>query len=242
MAGQSFVLEGPPGTGKSQTITNLLTRAIVEGKRVLFVAEKRAALDVVQKRLEEVGMGPFSLDLHDKGSKPAVVRAQIKHALELRLDSDAQQLDTASTDLASARRGLVRYASRLHEENGAQLSLYSARTKALTFDRDGEAIPLSTEFTASATGAVLDPVRAVLRELPEYTDRARPAPNHPWRFVISAAGPEALDQLTGTGRRLDAALDAIRAAEGLPAVVAAAKVPIRNPDFGRAARRPYCPG
>src|SRR4051794_34431440 len=58
-AGRTFVLEGPPGTGKSQTITNLLTRAVAEGKRVLFVAEKRAALDVVARRLDSVGMGMF---------------------------------------------------------------------------------------------------------------------------------------------------------------------------------------
>ena len=57
VAGRTFVLEGPPGTGKSQTITNLLARAIAEGKRVLFVAEKRAALDVVKSRLDAVGMG-----------------------------------------------------------------------------------------------------------------------------------------------------------------------------------------
>lgn len=225
VAGQTFVLEGPPGTGKSQTITNLLTRAIVEGKRVLFVAEKRAALDVVQKRLQEVGIGPFSLDLHDKGSKPAAVRAQIKQALELRLDSDAQQLDTASTDLASARRGLIRYASRLHEENGAQLSLYSARTKALTFDPDDTALPLSVEFTASANETVLEPVRAVLRELPEYTDRARPATTHPWRFVDSAASAGVEDQLIGAGQRIDAALDALRSVEGLPGVVSSATTP-----------------
>lgn len=225
VAGQTFVLEGPPGTGKSQTITNLLTRAIVEGKRVLFVAEKRAALDVVQQRLEEVGMGPFSLDLHDKGSKPAAVRAQIKQALELRLDSDAQQLDTASTDLASARRGLIRYASRLHEENGAQLSLYSARTKALTFDPDDSALPLSVEFTASANETILEPVRAVLRELPEYTDRARPATTHPWRFVDSAASAGVGDQLISAGQRVDAALDAVRSVEGLPDVVSSATTP-----------------
>src|SRR4051794_29389814 len=54
-AGRTFVLEGPPGTGKSQTITNLLTRAVADGKRVLFVAEKRAALDVVARRLDSVG-------------------------------------------------------------------------------------------------------------------------------------------------------------------------------------------
>ena len=74
-AGRTFVLEGPPGTGKSQTITNLLARAIADGRRVLFVAEKRAALDVVTRRLDAIGLGPFCLDLHDKSSKPTVVRA-----------------------------------------------------------------------------------------------------------------------------------------------------------------------
>lgn len=222
VAGQTFVLEGPPGTGKSQTITNLLTRAIVEGKRVLFVAEKRAALDVVQKRLEEVGMGPFSLDLHDKGSKPAMVRAQIKHALELSLSSDQQRLDTASTDLAAARRGLVRYASHLHEENGAQLSLYSARTKALTFDPSDPVLPLTTQFTSTANGRVLEPVRTLLRELPEFTDRARPAKNHPWRFI--ATPPDAADALriTGAGCRIDAALDAVRSVDDLLTVAESA--------------------
>ena len=96
------MLEGPPGTGKSQTITNLLTHAVAEGKRVLFVAEKRAALDVVQKRLDAVGMGPFSLDLHDKGSKPAAVREQIKRALEHAVAADAQDHAIKTEELRSA--------------------------------------------------------------------------------------------------------------------------------------------
>lgn len=81
-AGRTFVLEGPPGTGKSQTITNLLAVAVAEGKRVLFLAEKRAALDVVRQRLDDVGLGPLSLDLHDKSSRPAAVREQIRRALD----------------------------------------------------------------------------------------------------------------------------------------------------------------
>src|SRR4051794_16371994 len=92
VAGRTFVLEGPPGTGKSQTITNLLTRAVADGKRVLFVAEKRAALDVVARRLESVGMGPFALDLHDKGSRASAVRAQIREALEHAVAVDSQGL------------------------------------------------------------------------------------------------------------------------------------------------------
>ena len=62
-AGRSFVMHGPPGTGKSQTITNIIANALYSGKRVLFVSEKKAALEVVQKRLEEIGLDPFCLEL-----------------------------------------------------------------------------------------------------------------------------------------------------------------------------------
>ena len=61
---KSFVLYGPPGTGKSQTITNMIADAVYNGKRVLFVAEKRAALEVVQTRLAKIGLSPFCLELH----------------------------------------------------------------------------------------------------------------------------------------------------------------------------------
>src|SRR6185295_17837781 len=57
LRGRSFVLQGPPGTGKSQTIANLIAECLAAGKRVLFVAEKRAALEVVARRLERVGLG-----------------------------------------------------------------------------------------------------------------------------------------------------------------------------------------
>ncbi len=59
--GNTFVLHGPPGTGKSQTITNMIANALYEGKQVLFVAEKQAALEVVKKRLDGIGLGDFCL-------------------------------------------------------------------------------------------------------------------------------------------------------------------------------------
>jgi superfamily I DNA and/or RNA helicase len=62
--GKNLVIEGPPGSGKSQTITNLIAAAICQGKKVLFVAEKMAALDVVKSRLERAGLGDFCLELH----------------------------------------------------------------------------------------------------------------------------------------------------------------------------------
>jgi hypothetical protein len=62
--GQSFILNGPPGTGKSQSITNIIANMLYKGKRVLFVAQKKAALDVVKSRLEQIGLAPFCLELH----------------------------------------------------------------------------------------------------------------------------------------------------------------------------------
>jgi hypothetical protein len=74
LKGENMVVEGPPGTGKSQTITNLISAAISQGKSVLFVAEKQAALDVVKRRMDKAGLGDFCLDLHsDKAQKRMVL-------------------------------------------------------------------------------------------------------------------------------------------------------------------------
>ncbi|TFV48148.1 DUF4011 domain-containing protein [Blastococcus sp. TF02A_35] len=186
-AGRTFVLEGPPGTGKSQTITNLLTRAVAEGKRVLFVAEKRAALDVVARRLDAVGMGMFALDLHDKGSRASMVRAQIRLAMEHAVGVDEQGLSAESETLRSARRQLARYADRLHAENAVGLSLYSARTAELAAGTDVQPLPIPLPFVANAPEEVLTAVRRALALLPDIADLTRPSPRHPWAFVDSPA-------------------------------------------------------
>ncbi|UOY01919.1 DUF4011 domain-containing protein [Blastococcus sp. PRF04-17] len=186
-AGRTFVLEGPPGTGKSQTITNLLTHAVAQGKKVLFVAEKRAALDVVARRLDSVGMGMFALDLHDKGSRASMVRAQIRLALEHAVAVDEQGLAADGETLRSARRTLARYADRLHQENAAALSLYSARTAELSAGTDVDALPIPAPFVANAPAEVLRSVRMALALLPDIADLTRPSLRHPWAFVDSPA-------------------------------------------------------
>lgn len=74
---KSFVLYGPPGTGKSQTITNMIADAIYNGKKVLFVAEKKAALEVVQTRLSKIGLAPFCLELHSNKTDKKSFFAQL---------------------------------------------------------------------------------------------------------------------------------------------------------------------
>jgi very-short-patch-repair endonuclease len=78
--GQSLVIIGPPGSGKSQTITNLIAVSLAHGKRVLFIAQKRAALEVVQRLLREVGMSAFCLPLHSDYAKPLDVHQQLRAA------------------------------------------------------------------------------------------------------------------------------------------------------------------
>jgi hypothetical protein len=78
LQGRNFVIEGPPGTGKSQTIANLIASFLHRGKTVLFVSEKMAALDVVKARLDRVGLGDYCLTLHAAGAKPASVIEALK--------------------------------------------------------------------------------------------------------------------------------------------------------------------
>ncbi|MBD8467819.1 DUF3320 domain-containing protein [Plantibacter sp. CFBP 8798] len=216
VAGRTFVLEGPPGTGKSQTITNLLARSLAEGKKVLFVAEKRAALNVVKQRLEDVGLGAFSLDLHDKGARPNVVRAQIKTGLDLRTKADIDALSTNRELSESGLRTLTRYADRLHEVNAAGFSLYSARSRLLAMDHDLLPMAIPEQLVAAGTPEAFEELRRVFRDLPERSDLARPSTTHPWAFLDGPSAP-GLDAATvqQAARALDAAL-AATLDDGLP--------------------------
>ncbi len=82
--GKNLIIEGPPGTGKSQTITNLIAAAMASGKKVLFVAEKLAALQVVQRRLRAAGLGDFCLHLHSRKAARRQLLAEVKKRLDKR--------------------------------------------------------------------------------------------------------------------------------------------------------------
>lgn len=145
-AGSTFVLQGPPGTGKSQTITNLLAECLARGRRVLFVAEKAAALEVVSRRLRDAGLGGFALDLHaDHASKPGFV-AQVRAALE---DLDARvrpgqaRLPGVGSDLDRARARLRAACDALHATVGAVqdgLSVFQATERVLAL---ADALPVA---------------------------------------------------------------------------------------------------
>ena len=81
-AGQSFVLQGPPGTGKSQTIANIISECLAQNKKILFVSEKKAALDVVVNRLKGSGLDKFCFELHGSKQKKSDIVANLKSSLE----------------------------------------------------------------------------------------------------------------------------------------------------------------
>ncbi len=82
-SGRNVVIQGPPGTGKSQTITNIIADALSQGKKILFVAEKLAALEVVKRRLNRVGLGDACLELHSHGANKKTVLADLHGTLQL---------------------------------------------------------------------------------------------------------------------------------------------------------------
>jgi hypothetical protein len=80
-SGRNLVVQGPPGTGKSQTITNIIAAAVKDGKRVLFVAEKMAALSVVHDRLVKVGLGDVCLELHSRSANKKTVLGELARTI-----------------------------------------------------------------------------------------------------------------------------------------------------------------
>ncbi|MGY1606343.1 DUF4011 domain-containing protein [Geodermatophilus sp. SYSU D00700] len=185
-AGRTFVLEGPPGTGKSQTIANLVARAVAEGRRVLVVAAKRTALDVVARRLESVGLGPAVLPLHGDAARPAGLRARVRAALDRPAGVEDPGLPADVEGLRAARRTLARYADRLHAPNAAGLSFHAAHTARPAAGEDVPRLPLPQEFAAAAPAETLTAVRRALALLPAVADLVRPSPRHPWAFVDTA--------------------------------------------------------
>lgn len=124
--GKSFVLIGPPGTGKSQTIANLIAQSLADGRRVLFVSEKIAALDVVYRRLREIGLGEFCLELHSNKARKLDVLAQLQAAWNSRADADTPQWQAQAARLTDLRNALNLYVERLHLHHRNGLSVYDA--------------------------------------------------------------------------------------------------------------------
>ena len=117
--GQNLVIEGPPGTGKSQTITNLIGAFLARGKKVLFVAEKRAALDVVRNRLERSNISPFCLELHSNKIKKTTVLSSLEDSIRQRSEDVSDQLEKIESEIQKIIDQIQSYVTTLHSPLGS---------------------------------------------------------------------------------------------------------------------------
>ncbi len=124
--GESFILDGPPGTGKSQTIANMIVNFLYHGKKVLFVAEKEVALDVVKRRLDELHLGQFVLELANLGTPKNEILSNYSRLLDLGPISNEDAYLQKGDDLLEKRKRLNSIVSSLHEAGPYFLSPYDA--------------------------------------------------------------------------------------------------------------------
>ncbi|OPX96723.1 MAG: hypothetical protein A4E59_01022 [Syntrophorhabdus sp. PtaB.Bin027] len=116
-AGKNLVIQGPPGTGKSQTIANAIADLLAQGKKVLFISEKMAALEVVKERLDRVGLGDFCLEIHSKKANIKDIHEKIKKTLKI---DKPREIDISNqiARLESLKKDLNNYSAALYTSMG----------------------------------------------------------------------------------------------------------------------------
>lgn len=240
--GHSMVVQGPPGTGKSQTITNLIAAALYEGKTVLFVAEKLAALEVVRRRLRELRLGDFCLELHSHKTRKKAFFEDIAARLNKPMPGTPAQFAAGLRELEARRRELDDYRTAIGREAGhtgqtvADLLFAAGRARAEmpelaeTIDR----LALSERIGAACDTLAIDQFeeRKTVQAIDRAAAAARDLAAHggtehcPWRGV----GAESLFALNPPAgrRRLEEWREAARrAAEALAQAGAAAAAALK---------------
>ena len=122
LKGKNLVIEGPPGTGKSQTITNLIATALTQGKTVLFVSDKLAALEVVKRRLDNAGLGEFCLEFHSHKTQKRKILDDIKFRMDQQFQLPAG-LDQRQSELGNIKHRLTNYVTFMNSVAGNRLGL-----------------------------------------------------------------------------------------------------------------------
>ncbi|HSR05046.1 MAG TPA: DUF4011 domain-containing protein, partial [Proteiniclasticum sp.] len=144
--GKSFVLHGPPGTGKSQTITTIIANALYQGKRVLFVAEKMAALSVVQRRLEGLGLGHFSLEVHSNKSKKTHILKKLEETTKMVSTGEVNFKEEAHK-LKQLRTALNEVVHALYKPYGFGMNAYELMGKLEYLDSAPEIEGLTISYS-----------------------------------------------------------------------------------------------
>jgi len=200
--GNSFVLHGPPGTGKSQTITTIIANALYDDKRVLFVAEKMAALSVVQRRLEDLGLGHFSLEVHSNKSKKTAILKKLDETIKLSSSNNINFKEEADR-LKAVRKELNSVVSTLYKKYGFGLCAYELIGILGTLKDTKEMSPLKEIDYETLTREELENVCLLGRELASVTKETGDYANTPlkgiglkaYSFTIKGEAEPLLDSL-----------------------------------------------
>lgn len=210
--GKSFILHGPPGTGKSQTITNIIANALYQGKSVLFIAEKMAALSVVQKRLEKIGLGPFSLELHSNKAKKRDVLTQLQQALEIGHIRPVEDYEQQAERLHHQRTELNEYVQALHRKQPFGFSAYEAVSRYEAYKTAPADICFLPEDIAALTPERLTQWDDLIGELAAAERACGGSCGHPLQeMAISAYSPALKSVLTSRLSAYGKALEELRA-------------------------------
>ena len=215
-SGRDLVIQGPPGTGKSQTIANIIAAAVADGKSVLFVAEKMAALDVVKRRLDKAGVGDACLELHSNKVSKRAVLDELRRTWEL--GSPHGDLSGALLRrLTEARDHLNAHADRMHRQHPqTELNPYQVFGQLVQQRRAGQR-PTDFSLDHAAHWSTDDRERRgdLLAELAErVTEIGRPD-EHPWCGIgLEVVIPTMIDRLVPRLGELGRALANWRASEG----------------------------
>jgi len=162
---KSFILHGPPGTGKSQTITNIIANALYQGKKVLFVAEKMAALSVVQKRLTDIGLDPFCLELHSNKAKKSTVLEQLQKTTEVIKKTSPLEYQTEAERLHVLRNELNDYVEALHKKHHFGYSLFDCFTGYAQLNDTPDKITLDEKIIIESDESKIDELFELVEEL-----------------------------------------------------------------------------
>ncbi|MBO4849451.1 MAG: DUF4011 domain-containing protein [Prevotella sp.] len=176
--GRSFILYGPPGTGKSQTITNMISNALYHNRRVLFVAEKMAALEVVQKRLAKVGLDPFCLEMHSNKMTKSHLLQQLQSALDLTRIKSPEEYEKEATALFEQRKSLIKHVRLLHEKQPTGLSLYDYITRYTSIGCEASLAPTPRLLEGIDSDRIAEMEKSIL-QLSAVLDITGPLAEHP---------------------------------------------------------------
>ena len=227
--GRSVAVEGPPGTGKSQTIVNAIAGALAAGKKVLFVAEKMAALDVVKSRLEAIGLGDFVLALQAGSASRAAVIKHLKARLALAPEAPPAALFERVKAFRETRAQLAAYLAALaarFAQTGMSVHEILSRCIALAPVAEGlpetlrgAALPGLDTLSATTLEARCAAVAALADALREVAAQAK----H-WRGIgITRLNPFEADELRAQAAAAGEALQALARAEDALAVLGLAE-------------------